>query len=113
MALAKGEAELQAARSWFYDAIDSAWDSLLKGDPVSPAQGSALRLSAAHAARTGAEVARSMQMLSGMAGIYNISPIARCVRDANVVTQHAFLGDIVYQNAGTMQFGKAPLPGYL
>jgi hypothetical protein len=35
------------------------------------------------------------------------------VRDANVVTQHAFLGDIVYQNAGTMQFGKAPLPGYL
>lgn len=113
MSLAQGEAQLQAARSWFYDAIDSAWDTLLTGDPVQPEQVSALRLSAAHAARTGAEVARSMQMLSGMAGIYNTSPIARCVRDANVVTQHAFLGDIVYQNAGAMRFGKSPLPGYL
>jgi alkylation response protein AidB-like acyl-CoA dehydrogenase len=113
MTLAQNEAQLQAARSWFYGAIDSAWESLLKGDPVSPEQTSALRLSAAHGARTGAEVARSVQMLSGMAGIYNSSPIARCVRDANVVTQHAFLGDIVFQNAGAMQFGKAPLPGYL
>lgn len=113
MTLAQNEAQLQAARSWFYGAIDSAWESLLKGDKVSPEQTSALRLSAAHAARTGAEVARNVQMLSGMVGIYNSSPIARCVRDANVVTQHAFLGDIVFQNAGAMQFGKAPLPGYL
>lgn len=113
MTLAQNEAQLQAARSWFYGAIDSAWESLLKGDKVSPEQTSALRLSAAHGARTGAEVARNVQMLSGMVGIYNSSPIARCVRDANVVTQHAFLGDIVFQNAGAMQFGKAPLPGYL
>lgn len=111
--LAQSEAQLQAARAWFYDAIDNAWDSLLKGDPVPPAQASALRLSAAHAARTGAEVARNIQMLSGMAGIYNSSPIARHVRDANVVTQHAFLGDIIYLNAGAMLFGHDPLPGYL
>lgn len=111
--LAQHEAQLQSARTWFYAAIDDAWASLTRGDPLSPAQTSALRLSAAHAARTGAEVARGMQMLSGMAGIYNSSPIARCVRDANAVTQHAFLGDIVYQNAGAMLFGRDPLPGYL
>lgn len=111
--LAQHEAQLQSARAWFYAAIDDAWASLTRGDPLSPAQTSALRLSAAHAARTGAEVTRGMQMLSGMAGIYNSSPIARCVRDANAVTQHAFLGDIVYQNAGAMLFGRDPLPGYL
>ena len=111
--LAQHEAQLQAARVWFYAAIDDAWASLTRGDPLSPAQTSALRLSAAHAARTGAEVTRGIQMLSGMAGIYNSSPIARCVRDANAVTQHAFLGDIVYQNAGAMLFGRDPLPGYL
>lgn len=111
--LAQHEAQLQSARTWFYAAIDDAWVSLTRGDPLSPAQTSALRLSAAHAARTGAEVTRGMQMLSGMAGIYNSSPIARCVRDANAVTQHAFLGDIVYQNAGAMLFGRDPLPGYL
>ena len=113
MSLAQSEAQLQAARAWFYGAIDEAWEALLKGDPVTPAQTSALRLSAAHAARAGAEIARSIQLLSGMAGIYNKSPIARCVRDANVVTQHAFLGDVIYLNAGAMQFGKDPLPGYL
>ncbi|MEA3395059.1 MAG: acyl-CoA dehydrogenase family protein [Pseudomonadota bacterium] len=111
--LAQHEAQLQSARVWFYAAIDDAWASLTRGDPLSPAQTSALRLSAAHAARTGAEVTRGIQMLSGMAGIYNSSPIARCVRDANAVTQHAFLGDIVYQNAGAMLFGRDPLPGYL
>lgn len=111
--LAQHEAQLQSARTWFYAAIDDAWACLTRGDPLSPAQTSALRLSAAHAARTGAEVTRGMQMLSGMAGIYNSSPIARCVRDANAVTQHAFLGDIVYQNAGAMLFGRDPLPGYL
>jgi len=111
--LAQHEAQLQSARVWFYAAIDDAWASLTRGAPLSPAQTSALRLSAAHAARTGAEVTRGIQMLSGMAGIYNSSPIARCVRDANAVTQHAFLGDIVYQNAGAMLFGRDPLPGYL
>lgn len=111
--LAQHEAQLQSSRAWFYAAIDDAWASLTKGDPLSPAQTSALRLSAAHAARTGAEVARGIQMLSGMAGIYNSSPIARCVRDANAVTQHAFLGDIVYQNAGAMLFSRDPLPGHL
>ena len=43
----------------------------------------------------------------------NDSPLARCVNDAQVVTQHAFMGDITYQNAGAMFFGKQPLPGYL
>jgi len=35
------------------------------------------------------------------------------VRDAQMITQHAFMGDITYQNAGAMLFGHKPLPGYL
>lgn len=111
--LGHAEAQLRAARSWFFEAIDEAWASLLAGDPVSHEQTNMLRLSASHAARVGAEVARSMQMLSGMAGIYNSSPLARCVRDANVVTQHAFLGEVTFQNGGAMLFGRNPLPGYV
>jgi alkylation response protein AidB-like acyl-CoA dehydrogenase len=111
--VARAEAELRAARAWFYEAIDQAWASLLAGDAVSPEQTSMLRLSAAHAARVSARVARQAQMLSGMSGIYEASPLSACVRDAEVVTQHAFLGDIAYQNAGAMFFGGAPSPGYL
>ncbi|MCF5779764.1 flavin-dependent monooxygenase, partial [Pseudomonas poae] len=83
------------------------------GDAVPVTATNLLRLSSTHATRVAADVARTAQMLSGMSGVYNDSPLARCVNDAQVVTQHAFMGDITYQNAGAMFFGKQPLPGYL
>lgn len=110
---ARLEAELRAARSWFYGAIDEVWQCLLAGDEPAPDQVSMLRLSATHATRTAADVTRRAQMLTGMAGVYERCPIARHVRDVQMITQHAFLGDVTYQNAGAMLFGLSPLPGYL
>ncbi|MCD4867123.1 MULTISPECIES: indole-3-acetate monooxygenase [unclassified Pseudomonas] len=111
--VAKAEADLRAARAFFYEAIEQAWAHVLAGDPVPVAVTNLLRLSSTHATRVAAQVARSAQMLSGMSGVYHSSPLARCVNDAQVVTQHAFMGDVTYQNAGAMFFGKPPLPGYL
>jgi alkylation response protein AidB-like acyl-CoA dehydrogenase len=111
--VARIEAELRAARSWFYEAIDDVWRVLVAGGKPEDHQVSMLRLSATHAARVGADVARRAQMLSGMTGVYESSPLAQQVRDAQMVTQHAFMGDITYQNAGAMRFGLSPLPGYL
>lgn len=111
--IAKAEAALRAARAFFFDSIEDAWQTVLAGDPLSAEKTNLLRLSSTHATRVAAEVARTAQMLSGMTGVYNSSPLARCVNDAQVVTQHAFMGDITYQNAGAIFFGKQPLPGYL
>ncbi|HEY0286489.1 MAG TPA: acyl-CoA dehydrogenase family protein [Pseudomonas sp.] len=111
--IARAEAALRAARAFFFDSIEDAWQTVLAGDPLSAEKTNLLRLSSTHATRVAAEVARTAQMLSGMTGVYNSSPLARCVNDAQVVTQHAFMGDITYQNAGAIFFGKQPLPGYL
>lgn len=111
--VAKTEAELRSARSWFYEAIDEVWQELLAGRKPSDDQISMLRLSTTHAARVSAEVARRAHMLSGGTGVYEASPLGAQLRDAQVVTQHAFMGDITYQNAGAMLFGHKPLPGYL
>ncbi|MFF7066442.1 indole-3-acetate monooxygenase [Pseudomonas sp. NPDC008258] len=111
--VAKAEASLRSARAFFYESIERAWEHVLAGDPVPVEATNLLRLSSTHATRVAADVARNAQMLSGMTGIYNESPLARCVNDAQVVTQHAFMGDVTYQNAGAMFFGKQPLPGYL
>jgi len=111
--VARAEAALRSARAFFYESIDAAWAHVLAGDPVPGEAINLLRLSSTHATRVAADVARSAQMLSGMTGVYNDSPLARCVNDAQVVTQHAFMGDVTYQNAGAMFFGKPPLPGYL
>lgn len=111
--IARCEADLRAARAFFYEAIDTVWAVLLAGGTPTAEEISLLRLSATHASRVGADVARRIQMLTGMTGVYESSPIAAQVRDAQMVTQHAFVGDITYQNAGAILFGKDPLPGYL
>ncbi|CAM5786004.1 acyl-CoA dehydrogenase family protein [Castellaniella caeni] len=111
--VAKIEAELRAARSWFYEAIDDVWQVLLAGGTPDDQLVSMLRLSSTHASRVGADVTRRAQMLSGMTGVYDKSPLGQMVRDAQMVTQHAFMGDVTYQNAGAMCFGHKPLPGYL
>ena len=113
MQMAKAEAELRAARAWFFEAMENAWATLLAGDPVSVEQTNLLRLSSTHATRVSAEVARTAQMLSGMTGVYRDNPLSRFVNDTLVVTQHAFMGDMTYQNAGAIFFGNKPLPGYL
>lgn len=111
--IAKIEAELRAARSWFYEAIDDAWQVLLGGGKPTDEQISMLRLSSTHASRVAADVTRRAQMVTGMSGVYETSPLAQQVRDTQMITQHAFMGEITYQNAGSMLFGLKPLPGYL
>lgn len=111
--IAKIEAELRAARAWFYQAIDDVWQVLLKGDKPSDHLVSMLRLSTTHASRVSADVTRRAQMVSGGTGVYESCPLAAQVRDVQMITQHAFMGDITYQNAGAMLFGQKPLPGYL
>ena len=89
--VAKAEATLRSARAFFYETTDAAWESILKGDGISAEQTSMLRLAAAQAAREGASVVQSAYMLAGTTVIYDGHPVQRYLRDAMVVTQHAFL----------------------
>ncbi|BFM09550.1 acyl-CoA dehydrogenase family protein [Halioxenophilus aromaticivorans] len=112
-AVAKAEARLQSARAFFYDATEAAWDSILSHGEVPPLQTSMLRLSTSHLTHECAEVTRAAYKLAGMTSAYYSHPLSRCFRDAHLATQHAFMGEITFQNAGAMLFGKQPLPGYL
>ncbi|OOB86928.1 acyl-CoA dehydrogenase [Leclercia adecarboxylata] len=113
MQIARCEADLRSARAWFYDAIDDVWQCILAGDEPACEQINALRLSSTHVTRVAAEVTRQALALNGMGGITMKSPLQRYVRDTLVITQHAFMGDLSYLNAGTVYFGGQPLPGYL
>ena len=111
--LAKAEADLRSARSWFYEAIDDVWRTLLAGDAPTRKQISLLRLSSTHGTQVAADVARRGQILTGMTGVFESSPLAAQVRDVQMITQHTFLGETTYQNAGAIFFGLASSPGYL
>ncbi|WP_153101104.1 acyl-CoA dehydrogenase family protein [Paraburkholderia hayleyella] len=111
--LAKAEAQLRSARAFFYETTDSVWQTILAGDDVTPEQVSLLRLSATQIARDGADVVNRAYRLGGTLAIYRNHPLQRLVRDAMVVTQHAFLGEGNYDGAGAVFVGVPPIPGYL
>jgi len=113
IAVAKAEASLRSARAFFYEATDSAWESILRGDGVSADQTSMLRLAATQAAREGASAVKSAYLLSGTAAIYDGHPLQRYLRDAMVVTQHAFLNESMYEGAGSVFLGVPPMRGYI
>ena len=53
-------------------------------------------------------------ILSGTAAIYDGNPLQRHLRDSAVVTQHAFLGDGMYDGTGSVLMGQPPLiPGFI
>ncbi len=111
--MAKAEARLRASRLFFYESIDSAWETLESGKDLQPEQVSNMRLSSTFMVRECAEVTKAAYQLSGMEAAYYDNHLSRCFRDVHMPTQHAFMGEITYQNAGAMMFGKKPLPGYL
>jgi len=110
--IAECEAKIQSARSWFYAATDEAWDVILEGGTITRQQNLALRLSASHAARMGAEVARVCFEMVGTMGIFSTNPMSQYLTDSMVTAQHAFLTEGSFMNAGKVMFGKPQIPGY-
>lgn len=111
--VAKAEARIRSSRLYFYESTEAAWEILEKGGDLGRETISALRLSSTHLTRECAAVTATIYQLSGMEAAYYENHLSRCFRDAYMPTQHAFMGEITYQNAGAMMFGKDPLPGYL
>lgn len=87
-AVATAESALAAARALYYEATETAWQASQEPEPVSVALRSRLRLAATHAARTSADVVRTMYDLAGGTAIYDTSPLQRRFRDAFTATAH-------------------------
>jgi indole-3-acetate monooxygenase len=111
--LSKAEAKLRSVHAFFYETTDAVWEKILKGDDVTAADVSMLRLAATEAAYVGADVVQTAYRIAGIAAIYKANRLQQLMRDAMVVTQHAFLGEGVYDGAGSVLVGGTPFPGYI
>ena len=111
--IAKAEARLRAARLFFYDSIDQAWELLVNGKELDVHTLNMLRLSCTHVTRECAATTESAYFVSGMSSAENANHLSRCWRDVHLPTQHAFMGEMTYRNAGAVLFGRDPMPGYL
>jgi alkylation response protein AidB-like acyl-CoA dehydrogenase len=109
--VAKAEAMLRSARSFFYEATEALWGEVLAGAPT-PKTVTLMRLAATNAARSGAEVARIACSLAGTTSIYTQHNLARTMCDSLVVAQHAFLSEGTLQSAGRILLGLEAQPGF-
>ena len=113
MDIAKAEAKLRSSRAFFYEATLDAWESITSGDELSDCQKSMIRLATSNLTHECSDVVLSAYKVAGMTSPYYKHHLSRCLRDVHLPTQHAFMGEITFQNAGAMMFGHKPLPGYL
>jgi alkylation response protein AidB-like acyl-CoA dehydrogenase len=104
--VAEAEAALRAARAFYYQAIDDAWQAAQLPDPVSVDLRAALRLAATHAVRTAADIARSMYDLGGGSAIYEDSPLQRRFRDAHAATAHFQVNPASWELTGRLLVGQ-------
>ncbi|NRQ32188.1 flavin-dependent monooxygenase [Nonomuraea sp. NN258] len=106
--IAEAEAALRSARAYFYEAVGEAWQAVAAGGQVGDEQNAHLRLSAAHLARTAAEVVGKVVSLSGSAAIHRGHPLLDLLGDALVPQEHAFLSPAMYDAAGAVLMGRPP-----
>ena len=110
--LAKAEAELRSARTYLLAVTDDAFECLSTGGELDVTARTLLRLAATHAARVGAEVARTVYRISGTVGLFTDSHIARCLRDAIVIPQHLLLAEGTWEQAGQVLLGRPAPVGF-
>ena len=113
VAVATAEASLRAARAFYYDAIDTAWQSAQHEEPVVLEERTELRLAATHAVRSSAEVVRSMFDLAGGSAIYDDSPLQRRFRDAHTATAHFQVNQASRELPGRILVGQPADPAML
>lgn len=112
--LAKAEAQLRSARAFFYEITEETYATVVATGQATDEQKALLRLACTHVAKAGAQAVNTAYSLSGTAAIYDGNPLQRQLRDSSVVTQHAFLGDGMYDGAGAVLMGQPPvIPGFM
>jgi alkylation response protein AidB-like acyl-CoA dehydrogenase len=103
--LAIAEANLRAARAFFYEVVDEAWQLARQSGAIQMRHRASLRLAATHATRTAADVTRSMYDLGGGSSVFMASPLQRRFRDSHVATQHIMVAPPTYELTGRIFMG--------
>lgn len=106
--LARAEAQLRAARLFYYDTLAVAWARTEAGTPNTLEHKADLLLAASHLATTAAEVTDMMHRVAGTTGLYAKHPLERHFRDAQTLRHHGFLSENRLEAVGQVYCGLAP-----
>lgn len=103
--VSRAEALWRSARSFYYETIDSAWQSALGDGRIETAHKRDIRLATTHATRSCAEAVDLMYHLAGGTSVYRRSPLQRIFRDVHVATQHMMVSPATLELTGRLLLG--------
>jgi alkylation response protein AidB-like acyl-CoA dehydrogenase len=102
---AEAEAKLRAARLLVLDAFADLEATARAGRPDTPVQRAAVRAATCFATDAAREACDFAHLRAGTVAIRNGSVLQRCFRDIHTGSQHAFIGEKVYADAGSVLLG--------
>jgi alkylation response protein AidB-like acyl-CoA dehydrogenase len=104
--VARAEATLRSARAFYYQSIESAWNTALSGEKVSVDQRRDLRLATTHAVEASIKTVDAMYTLGGGAAVYRDSPLQRHFRDVHMTSQHIMVAPSTLETVGRLYLGQ-------
>ncbi len=107
-ALARAEAQLRAARCYWYAGVECLWATVSRGEQVSLDERVSLRLASLTAVEHSLAAVDRLHRLAGATAIFQPSPLERCWRDLHTAAQHQQVQHGRWETAGRVLFGLDP-----
>jgi alkylation response protein AidB-like acyl-CoA dehydrogenase len=103
--VARAEALVGSGRAYVRESTRDAWDTVCRGDGLSPDQRAIYRLSIAQAMANAVEAVDLMYGAGGATAIYAASRLDRCLRDVHTAAAHVWVAPDTYELAGRLLLG--------
>jgi alkylation response protein AidB-like acyl-CoA dehydrogenase len=108
VAVAKAEAKIRSARSYFYAAAEDLWQTASSAGAITPQLRINVRLAVLTAAENSLDIVESLYRLAGSTAVFQASPLERCFRDIHTAAQHIATQDNRWENTGRVLLGLEP-----
>jgi alkylation response protein AidB-like acyl-CoA dehydrogenase len=111
--IAELHGQVELATAGLRALLDELWDRALDGDQPTAAQRARLRLAAAAAITTGADVVRAAQLLTGADALHRAHPLERLGRDTQMLLNHVITNPSTREQLATVLLGSYQGPAGL
>jgi indole-3-acetate monooxygenase len=106
--LARAEALVRSARTYWYGEVEAAWNAIVQDCALSMDHRAALRIASLAAVEQSVAAADTLYRLAGSSAIFQASPLERCWRDIHTAAQHMQVQDGRWETAGRVLMGLDP-----
>jgi len=106
--VAQAEALVGSGRAYVREATRDAWETVVRGERLSPERRAVYRLAIAQAMANAVQAVDLMFSLGGASAIYATSRLDRCLRDAHTAAAHVWVAPDNFEVAGRLLLGLDP-----